>query len=153
MTAKPTISDKHYFINTDTRRFKIQMGDMGPPLAGPLNNHSYGPSWPFHWVSIIFFCYLSQKSVVIPSPFLIVNFMYLFSKIDSTLIYYAFCDCMPNYFHFEGILVIHVHHTHEPVKKWWKKSKILLSGLLSEKMRSSYKRFFSLFVSAKINRK
>ena len=27
------------FINTDTRRFKIQMGDMGPPpppLAGPL---------------------------------------------------------------------------------------------------------------------
>ena len=68
--------------------------------------------------------------------------MYLFSKIDSTLIYYAFCDCMPNYFHFEGILVIHVHHTHEPVKKWWKKSKILFSGLLSEKMRSSYIRFF-----------
>ena len=27
--AKPTISNKH-FINTDTRRFKIQMGDMGP---------------------------------------------------------------------------------------------------------------------------
>ena len=23
------------FINTDTRRFKIQTGDMGPPLAGP----------------------------------------------------------------------------------------------------------------------
>ena len=23
------------FINTDTRRFKIQMDDMGPPLAGP----------------------------------------------------------------------------------------------------------------------
>ena len=29
VTAKPT------FINSDTRRFKIQTGDMGPPLAGP----------------------------------------------------------------------------------------------------------------------
>ena len=36
--AKPTISDKHYFINTDTRRFKIQTGDMGPPPPPP-------PSW------------------------------------------------------------------------------------------------------------
>ena len=32
VTAKLTISNKH-FINTDTRRFKIQMGDMGPPLG------------------------------------------------------------------------------------------------------------------------
>ena len=30
VTAKPTISDKH-FTNTDMRRFKIQTGDMGPP--------------------------------------------------------------------------------------------------------------------------
>ena len=29
VTAKPT------FINSDTRPFKIQTGDMGPPLAGP----------------------------------------------------------------------------------------------------------------------
>ena len=29
VTAKPT------FINSDTRRFKIQTGDMGPPLVGP----------------------------------------------------------------------------------------------------------------------
>ena len=35
VTEKPTISDKH-FMNTDTRRFKIQTGDMGAPLAGPL---------------------------------------------------------------------------------------------------------------------
>ena len=30
VTAKPTISDKT-FINTNTRSFKIQTGDMGPP--------------------------------------------------------------------------------------------------------------------------
>ena len=30
-TAQPTIRDKHfYFINTDTRRFRIQTGDIGP---------------------------------------------------------------------------------------------------------------------------
>ena len=29
VTAKPVINDKH-FINTDTRRFKIQTGNMGP---------------------------------------------------------------------------------------------------------------------------
>ena len=34
VTAKPTISNKA-FINTDTRHFKIQTGDMGPPLAWP----------------------------------------------------------------------------------------------------------------------
>ena len=30
------------FINTDTRHFRIQTGDVGPPptpLAGPLNDH------------------------------------------------------------------------------------------------------------------
>ena len=31
VTAKPTI------INTDTRRFKIQTGDMGPPLGRTSN--------------------------------------------------------------------------------------------------------------------
>ena len=31
VTAKLTISDK----NTNMRCFKIQMGDIGPPLAGP----------------------------------------------------------------------------------------------------------------------
>ena len=72
--------------------------------------------------------------------------MYLFCKIDSTLLYYAFCDCMPHYFHFEGVLVIHARHTHDPVKKWWKKSKILFSGLLSEKMRSSLHTIFFPFL-------
>ena len=35
VTEKPTISDKHLGININTKRFKIQTGDMGPPLAGP----------------------------------------------------------------------------------------------------------------------
>ena len=35
VTEKPTISDKHLGINIDTKRFKIQTGDMGPPLVGP----------------------------------------------------------------------------------------------------------------------
>ena len=29
------------FINTDTSRYKIQMGDMGPALAGRASFHSY----------------------------------------------------------------------------------------------------------------
>ena len=35
VTEKPTISDKHLGININTKRFKIQTGDMGPPLVGP----------------------------------------------------------------------------------------------------------------------
>ena len=34
VTAKPAINDKH-FINTDTRRFKIQTGNMGTPPLPP----------------------------------------------------------------------------------------------------------------------
>ena len=49
VTAKPTRSDKH-FINTDTRRFKIQTGDVGPPPPPPWQGlyiqvrvvHAYG---------------------------------------------------------------------------------------------------------------
>ena len=36
VTEKPTISDKH-FMNTDTRRFKIQTGDMGAPPGRASN--------------------------------------------------------------------------------------------------------------------
>ena len=37
VTAKPTIIATSSFINTDTKRFKIQTGDLGPPppMAGP----------------------------------------------------------------------------------------------------------------------
>ena len=33
-----------------------------------VNHHSYGPSWPFHWASIIFDCYVSVKSKLQHTP-------------------------------------------------------------------------------------